>query len=52
MDYTSKPQIDTELNSTISNFLEQYGTSSLKKALQLYKDTQQEYICRTSVLYH
>ena len=47
MDYTSKPQIDTELNSTISNFLQQYGTSSLKKALQLYKDTQQEYICRT-----
>lgn len=47
MTYSSKPQIDAELNDTISNFLKQYGTSGLKQALQLYKDTQQEYICRT-----
>lgn len=47
MTYLSKPQIDTELNDIISNFLEQYGTHALKQALQLYKNTQQEYICRT-----
>ena len=44
---SSKPQIDTELNDTISNFLAQYGPSGLNQALQLYEDTQQEYICRT-----
>lgn len=43
----SKPQIDTKLNDTITNFLAQYGTSGLKQALQLYKNTQQEYICKT-----
>ena len=40
-------QIDTELQDTISNFLTQYGTFGLKQALQLYNNTQQEYICRT-----
>lgn len=40
-------QIDTDLKDTISNFLGQYGTSGLKQALQLYKDSQQEYIYRT-----
>ena len=44
---SNESQIDTELNDTISSFLEQYGSSGLKQALQLYKDTQQEYICRT-----
>lgn len=43
----NKPPIDTELNETISTFLLQYGPSGLNQALQLYKDTQQEYICRT-----
>lgn len=43
----SKTQIDPELNATISNFLALYGTSGLKQALQLYSDTQQEYICKT-----
>lgn len=47
MTCSNEYQIDTELNDTISNFLEQYGTFGLKQALQLYKDTQQEYICRT-----
>ena len=47
MTWSNESQIDTELNDTISNFLEQYGASGLKQALQLYKDTQQEYICRT-----
>ena len=43
----SKTPIDTELNEIISNFLVQYGFSGLNQALQLYKNTQQEYICRT-----
>ena len=47
MTCTSDSQIDTELKDTISNFLEQYGPSGLNQALQLYKDIQQEYICRT-----
>lgn len=47
MTCSSKPQIDTELNDTLSNFLEQYGIFGLKQALQLYRNTQQEYICRT-----
>ena len=44
---SNESQIDTELNDTISNFFKQYGPSGLKQALQLYRDTQQEYICRT-----
>lgn len=47
MTNTGEPQIDTKLNDSLSNFIEQYGTSGLKQALQLYKNTQQEYICRT-----
>lgn len=47
MIYSNESQMDTELKDTISNFLAQYGSSSLKQALQLYKDSQQEYICRT-----
>lgn len=40
-------QINTELTDIISDFLAKYGSSGLNQALQLYKDTQQEYICRT-----
>lgn len=47
MTCSNESQIDTELQDTISNFLVQYGPSGLKQALQLYKNTQQEYICRT-----
>lgn len=47
MAYSSKFQIDTELNDTISKFLAKYGSSGLNQALKLYKDTQQEYVCRT-----
>lgn len=47
MTCSNKSRIDTELQNTISNFLTQYGTSGLKHALQLYRDIQQEYICRT-----
>ena len=47
MNCPSKPPIDTKLDDTITNFLAQYGISGLKQALQFYKDTHQEYICRT-----
>lgn len=47
MTCSNKSLIDSELKDTISNFIEQYGTSCLKEALQFYKDSQQEYICRT-----
>lgn len=47
MTSTNKPQIDNELKDNLSAFLEQYGSSGLNQALQLYEDTQQEYICRT-----
>ena len=39
MTCSNKPQIDTDLNNIISNFLEQYGTRGLKQALHLYKKT-------------
>ena len=44
---SNESQIDTELKDTISNFLAEYGIYGLKQALQLYKNTQQEYICQT-----
>ncbi len=47
MTCSNKLRIDTELNDTIINFLAQYGTSGLKQALQIYRNIQQEYICRT-----
>ena len=47
MTCSSKSQIDIKLQDTISTFLTQYGSSGLNQALQLYKNTQQEYICRT-----
>lgn len=47
MNELNKNQIDKKLEDNLSNFLEQYGTVGLKKALQLYIDTQQKYICKT-----
>lgn len=47
MTYSNESQIDAELQDIISTFLTQYGISGLKHALQLYRDTQEEYICRT-----
>ena len=35
------------LQCTLTAFLEQHGISGLEKALQLYSNTQQEYICKT-----
>ncbi len=47
MTWSDKYQIDNELKDDLSNFLEQYGTRGLKQALQLYRNTQQEYLCKT-----
>ena len=47
MTWTNEQQIDNESKDTLLSFLEQYGFSGLKKALQLYINTQQEYICKT-----
>lgn len=47
MTYSIESQIEAELQDTISTFLTQYGFAGLKQALQLYKNIQQEYICRT-----
>ena len=47
MNWPKKYQMDNELENDLSNFLEHYGILGLKQALQLYRNTQQEYICRT-----
>lgn len=47
MTWTNEQQIDNESKDTLLSFLEQYGFSGLKKALQLYINPQQEYICKT-----
>lgn len=44
---STKYQIDNEFKNNLDDFLEQYGILGLKQALQLYRDTQQEYICKT-----
>ena len=36
-----------ELYNDLSSFLNEYSTSDLKKALQLYRDTHQSYICKS-----
>ena len=38
---------DKNLQKTITEFLEHYGTSGLEQALLLYMDMQQDYICTT-----
>ncbi len=47
MPQSKKYQLDNKTQNNLSDFLEQYGSSGLKQALQLYIDSQQEYICRT-----
>ena len=42
-----KTQINDKLNKTLSDFLDLYGTSGLENALQLYRNSHQEYICKT-----
>ena len=37
----------TQIQNTISEFIDQYGVSGLEQALQLYRDMQQVYICQT-----
>lgn len=42
-----KNLLDKKLQNTISKFLERYGTSGLRQALQLYDDMHQDYLCKT-----
>lgn len=39
--------INPNLYHDLLTFIEQYGFSGLKEALQLYRDTHQTYICKT-----
>ena len=47
MNWSKKIQIDDKLDEALSDFLNLYGTSGLENALQLYRNTHQEYICKT-----
>lgn len=47
MNSLEKYQMSNNLKDNLFKFLEQYGTTGLEKALQLYINTQQEYICKT-----
>ncbi len=38
---------DINLQNNLSSFINQYGTSGLEQALQLYRNTHQSYICKT-----
>lgn len=38
---------DKDLQDTISKFLERYGISGLKQALQSYDNMQQKYLCKS-----
>ena len=37
------------VHKSLSAFLEQYGIAGLEKALQLYQNTHQKYICKTRI---
>lgn len=47
MNGSEKIQIDDKLDKVLSDFLDLYGTSGLENALQLYRNSYQEYICKT-----
>lgn len=38
---------DKNLQDTLFSFLDEYGTSGLTKALQIYRDMHQGYLCKT-----
>lgn len=40
--------INEALQNSLINFLKRYGSSGLESALQLYEDTQQDYICKSN----
>ena len=47
MDWIRELARKDSLCGTLTAFLDQHGFSGLEKALQLYSDTQAEYICKT-----
>lgn len=47
MNWLKELSSNKNLNTYLSAFLEQHGTSGLEHALQLYQNTHQKYICKT-----
>lgn len=47
MDWIQKLTQNESLCCTLTGFLDQHGFSGLEEALQLYSNTQAEYICKT-----
>jgi len=47
MNWSRQSSLSKELQDALFTFIEQYGTIGLERALQLYTDLQQEYICKT-----
>lgn len=47
MDWIQALIQDKSLSCSLTTFLAQYGFPGLEKALQLYSNTQAEYICKT-----
>lgn len=49
MNWIQKFATDKTLQDDLFPFLDEYGISGLKKALQLYRNTYQTYICKTKL---
>lgn len=47
MDWWQKLSENKHLQDELYNFLNKYGLSALREALQLYIDQQQDYLCKT-----
>ncbi len=47
MNWLKELSENKNLHTYLSAFLDQHGMSGLEKALQLYQNTQQKYICKT-----
>ena len=47
MDWIQELTHNESLSCSLNTFLDQHGFSGLEKALQLYSNTQAEYICKT-----
>lgn len=50
MNCIQKLEQSDSLRCTLNAFLERHGLSGLEKALQLYSNTQAEYICKTKAV--
>lgn len=47
MNWLKEISSNKDLHINLSAFLEQHGIAGLEKALKLYKDTHQKYVCKT-----